>query len=61
MGASDKAGSDSPERTNLKAAGHARFFEVLDFSSSPTEALRAAFRRQQDRPSEDDADQSSAS
>lgn len=37
-----------PDVTNLKPCDHQSFFETLDSLASPTEALRAAFRRRKD-------------
>ncbi len=37
---------NSPDVTNLKPCDHQAVFEALDSPASPTEALRAAFRRQ---------------
>jgi uncharacterized protein (DUF1778 family) len=46
-----KAPSDnSPDVTNLRPCDHQAFFEVLDSPASPTETLRAAFRRRNDFP-----------
>ncbi|WP_425073780.1 DUF1778 domain-containing protein [Sagittula sp. S175] len=42
------ANSNSPDVTNLKPSDHQAFFEVLDSPPSPTEALRAAFRRRKE-------------
>ena len=42
------ANSNSPYITNLKPSDYQAFFEVLDSPPSPTEALRAAFRRQKE-------------
>ena len=39
---------NSPDFTNLKPCDHQAFFEALDSPSSPTAALRAAFRRQKE-------------
>ena len=39
---------NSPDLTNLKPCDHQAFFEVLDSPPSPTEALRAAFRRRRE-------------
>ena len=40
----------SPDVTNLKSGDHQAFFEALDSPATPTEALRAAFRRRNDFP-----------
>jgi len=46
-----KAPSDnSPDVTNLRPCDHQAFFEVLDSPASPTETLRAAFRRRNQFP-----------
>ena len=37
---------DSPELTNLKPCDHQAVFDALESPASPTEALRAAFRKQ---------------
>jgi uncharacterized protein (DUF1778 family) len=42
----------SPDVTNLKPCDHQAFFEALDSPVSPTEALRAAFRRRNDCPAD---------
>ncbi len=39
-----------PDITNLKPCDHQAFFDALDSLASPTEALRAAFRRRNDFP-----------
>jgi uncharacterized protein (DUF1778 family) len=44
------ANGNSPDVTNLKPCDHQAVFEALDSPSSPTEALRAAFRRRYDVP-----------
>ncbi|MDZ4136969.1 MAG: hypothetical protein U1D06_15475 [Paracoccaceae bacterium] len=41
---------NSPDVTNLKPCDHQAFFEALDSSASPAEALRAAFRRRKHFP-----------
>lgn len=41
---------NSPDVTNLRPCDHQAFFEALDSPASPTEALRAAFRRRNDFP-----------
>ncbi|WP_434622799.1 DUF1778 domain-containing protein [Tabrizicola sp. M-4] len=41
------ANDNSADVTSLKPCDHQAFFEVLDSPPSPTEALRAAFRRRQ--------------
>jgi len=41
---------NSPDVTYLKSGDHQAFFEVLDSPASPTETLRAAFRRWNDFP-----------
>jgi uncharacterized protein (DUF1778 family) len=38
-------GDISPDITTLKPCDHQVFFDALDSPASPTEALRAAFRR----------------
>ncbi|MEI4494471.1 MULTISPECIES: DUF1778 domain-containing protein [Rhodobacterales] len=43
-----QANDNSPNVTNLKPCDHQAFFEALDFPPLPTEALRAAFRRQKE-------------
>jgi uncharacterized protein (DUF1778 family) len=48
MNMSDDVGRINDERTDLKAADHERFFEALDLPPTPTEALRAAFRRRKE-------------
>jgi uncharacterized protein (DUF1778 family) len=46
-----KAPSDnSPDVTHLKSGDLQAFFATLDSLTSPTEALRAAFRRRKDFP-----------
>jgi uncharacterized protein (DUF1778 family) len=46
-----KASSDnSTDLTYLKSGDHQAFFDALDSPASPTEALRAAFRRRKDFP-----------
>jgi uncharacterized protein (DUF1778 family) len=48
-----KAPSDiSPDVTNLKPCDHQAFFEALDSPASPAKALRAAFRRRNDCPTD---------
>ena len=48
-----KASSDnSPDVTYLKSGDHQAFFEALNSPASPTEVLRAAFRRRKDGPVE---------
>lgn len=42
------ANDNSAEVTNLKPRDHLAFFEALDCPPSPTEALRAAFRRRRE-------------
>jgi uncharacterized protein (DUF1778 family) len=42
------ANGKSPDITNLKPSDYQAFFEALDSPPSPTEALRAAFRRQKE-------------
>ncbi|MFM7443561.1 MAG: DUF1778 domain-containing protein [Tabrizicola sp.] len=42
------ANDKSAEVTNLKPCDHKVFFEALDCPPSPTEALRAAFRRRRE-------------
>lgn len=39
---------NSPDFTTLNPCDHQAFFEALDSPASPTEALRAAFRRRTD-------------
>jgi hypothetical protein len=39
------ANDNSAEVTNLKPCDHQAFFEAVDFPASPTDVLRAAFRR----------------
>lgn len=46
------ASGNSPDITNLKPCDHQAFFEALDSPASPTEALRAAFRRRNDFPAD---------
>ena len=41
------ANDNSADVTTLKPCDHQAFFEVLDSLPSPTEALRASFRRRQ--------------
>jgi hypothetical protein len=41
-------GDNSVDVTNLKPCDHQAFFDALDSPASPTEALRAAFRRRND-------------
>ena len=53
MKASDANGST---RTDLKPVDHEQFFDAMDSPPMPTEALRAAFRRQKESPSHLDAD-----
>ena len=43
-------GSNNPDITNLKPRDYKAFFDALDSPASPTEALRAAFRRRNDFP-----------
>ena len=43
---------NSPDVTNLRPCDHQAFFEALDSPASPTEALRAAFRRRNDFPAD---------
>ena len=43
------ANDNSADVTTLKPCDHQAFFEVLDSLPSPTEALRAAFRRTKER------------
>jgi len=43
------ANDNSADVTTLKPCDHQAFFEVLDSPPSPTEALRAAFRRMKER------------
>jgi uncharacterized protein (DUF1778 family) len=48
-----KAPSDnSPDVTDLRPCDHQAFFAALDSPVSPTEALRAAFRRRNDCPAD---------
>lgn len=48
-----KAPSDnSPNVTNLRSCDHQAFFESLDSPASPTEVLRAAYRRRNDCPAD---------
>ena len=48
-----KASSDnSPDVTYLKSGDHQAFFEALNSPASPTEVLRAAFRRRNDFPAD---------
>jgi uncharacterized protein (DUF1778 family) len=42
--------SNNPDITNLKPRDYQAFFDALDSPASPTEALRAAFRRRNDFP-----------
>ncbi|MEF3045742.1 type II toxin -antitoxin system TacA 1-like antitoxin [Pseudotabrizicola sp. L79] len=42
------ANDNSADVTSLKPCDHQAFFEVLDSPPSPTEALRAAFRRRRE-------------
>ncbi|WP_141135739.1 MULTISPECIES: DUF1778 domain-containing protein [Paracoccaceae] len=42
------ADENSAEVTNLKPCDHKVLFEALDCPPSPTEALRAAFRRRRE-------------
>ena len=41
---------NSPDVTNLRPCDHQEFFEAMDSPASPTEVLRAAFRRRNDYP-----------
>ncbi|ULB12291.1 DUF1778 domain-containing protein (plasmid) [Cereibacter azotoformans] len=41
---------NSADITRLKPCDHQAFFDALDSPASPTEALRAAFRRRNDFP-----------
>jgi uncharacterized protein (DUF1778 family) len=43
-------GDNSPDVTNLMPCDHQAFFGALDSPASPTEALRAVFRRRNDFP-----------
>jgi uncharacterized protein (DUF1778 family) len=42
--------ANSPDVTTLKPCDHEAFFVALDSPASPTDALRAAFRRRNDFP-----------
>lgn len=42
--------SNNHDITNLKPRDYQAFFDALDSPASPTEALRAAFRRRNDFP-----------
>jgi uncharacterized protein (DUF1778 family) len=42
--------SNNPDTTNLKPRDYQAFFDALDYPASPTEALRAAFRRRNNFP-----------
>ncbi|MGL4236005.1 MULTISPECIES: type II toxin -antitoxin system TacA 1-like antitoxin [Paracoccaceae] len=42
--------SNNHDITNLKPRDYQAFFDALDSPASPTEALRAAFRRRKDFP-----------